>query len=250
MFHFLRIVHRVSLGNGTSVSNFFIGATAHYLIFNHFNIAAYFSQKKLESLATIDTISGIGNIPVPEGLFRSGRTGKGRRQDSDPTRSAGSHIPPLISVQVGSSSRAPHSQDPPSFSAFRSSSPDAAIREFRLLVELLNTASHCPRFRISVPDSWQLPTFYISDHEHQSSSRSTTAFFSLDGCHRTFLCTVTVPGPIPVPLSLLQLTIAHYTFTSFINVCKLEPDHNVFSCRWGQPIGASRISGERLDATT
>lgn len=131
MFPFLRTVRRVLLENGTLVSNLFIGITICHLIFNHFNAAAYFSQKKLESLATIDTISGVGNIPVPEGLFRSGRTAKGRGRESDSTRPAGPHIPPLVNAQAARLSRPPHSQDAMSFSAFPSSSPDAAIRESR-----------------------------------------------------------------------------------------------------------------------
>ncbi|KAG5349250.1 hypothetical protein C0989_005006 [Termitomyces sp. Mn162] len=40
---------------------------------------AYFSQQRLEELGTIDQIPGVGDTPVPEGLFRSARAGKMRR---------------------------------------------------------------------------------------------------------------------------------------------------------------------------
>ncbi|KAG6861291.1 hypothetical protein C0995_001845 [Termitomyces sp. Mi166 len=41
--------------------------------------AAYFSQQRLDELGTIDEIPGVGDVQVPEGLFRSARAGKMRR---------------------------------------------------------------------------------------------------------------------------------------------------------------------------
>jgi Gti1/Pac2 family transcription factor len=85
--------------------------------------AAYFSQQKLDSLATVDTIHGIGDVPVPDGLFRSGRAGKSRLgRDGDSSRIIGL---PSMDGSTGI-------QDPPSFSAFYSKTPDAAIRRFHL----------------------------------------------------------------------------------------------------------------------
>jgi len=85
--------------------------------------AAYFSQQKLDSLATVDTIHGIGDVPVPDGLFRSGRAGKSRLGcDGDSSRIIG------LPGADGSTGI----QDPPSFSAFYSKTPDAAIRRFHL----------------------------------------------------------------------------------------------------------------------
>ncbi|KNZ82259.1 hypothetical protein J132_03773 [Termitomyces sp. J132] len=43
------------------------------------HLTAYFSQQRLEELGTIDQIPGVGDTPVPEGLFRSARAGKMRR---------------------------------------------------------------------------------------------------------------------------------------------------------------------------
>jgi len=85
--------------------------------------AAYFSQQKLDSLATVDTIRGVGDVPVPEGIFRSGRAGKCRGRDGDSSRTSGVHG----SSSAGDSSTA--IQAPPSFSAFYSTPPDAAIRK-------------------------------------------------------------------------------------------------------------------------
>ena len=47
--------------------------------------AAYFSQQKLDRLDTIDNVKGIGDVPVPDGWFRSARRdGKSRRDDDLP----------------------------------------------------------------------------------------------------------------------------------------------------------------------
>ncbi|KAF9266068.1 hypothetical protein L218DRAFT_858928 [Marasmius fiardii PR-910] len=43
------------------------------------HLTAYFSQEGLNRLATIDSIRGIGDAPVPEGIFRSARASKMRR---------------------------------------------------------------------------------------------------------------------------------------------------------------------------
>ncbi|KAI6045236.1 Gti1/Pac2 family-domain-containing protein [Pisolithus marmoratus] len=44
--------------------------------------AAYFSQQKLDRLDTVDNIQGVGDVPVPDGWFRSARRdGKSRRED-------------------------------------------------------------------------------------------------------------------------------------------------------------------------
>ena len=40
---------------------------------------AYSSQQGLESLATLDTITGIGDVDVPDGWFMAARAGKKRR---------------------------------------------------------------------------------------------------------------------------------------------------------------------------
>ena len=44
--------------------------------------AAYFSQTTLDSLGTIDNIPGVGDVPAPEGWFRSARASKGKRTET------------------------------------------------------------------------------------------------------------------------------------------------------------------------
>jgi Gti1/Pac2 family transcription factor len=45
--------------------------------------AAYFSQESIDTLNTVDSIPGIGNVAVPEGWFRSARAGnRGRRAET------------------------------------------------------------------------------------------------------------------------------------------------------------------------
>ncbi|KAH7926249.1 hypothetical protein BV22DRAFT_1194519 [Leucogyrophana mollusca] len=49
------------------------------------HLTAYFSQQKLDRLNTVDNISGIGDVPVPDGWFRSARRdGKSRRDEDLP----------------------------------------------------------------------------------------------------------------------------------------------------------------------
>lgn len=55
-------------------------------------LAAYFSQRKLDALDTVDNIPGIGDVVVPDGWFRSARAGKtprdNRKFTCDPQRSS------------------------------------------------------------------------------------------------------------------------------------------------------------------
>ncbi|KAL4068610.1 Gti1/Pac2 family-domain-containing protein [Scleroderma yunnanense] len=49
------------------------------------HLTAYFSQLKLDRLNTVDNIQGVGDVPVPDGWFRSARRdGKSRREDDLP----------------------------------------------------------------------------------------------------------------------------------------------------------------------
>lgn len=44
--------------------------------------AAYFSQTTLDSLGTIDSIPGVGDVSAPDGWFRSARASKGKRTET------------------------------------------------------------------------------------------------------------------------------------------------------------------------
>ncbi|KAH6909643.1 Gti1/Pac2 family-domain-containing protein [Coprinopsis sp. MPI-PUGE-AT-0042] len=60
-------------------------------IIRKWHLTAYFSQARLDQLTTVDNIQGVGDIPVPEGLFRSARTAKARRNtQTQPSESGGS----------------------------------------------------------------------------------------------------------------------------------------------------------------
>lgn len=76
-------------------------------------------------LNTVDNIIGIGDVAVPEGLFRSGRAGKTRGREIESVHAPGNNV-------AGSSRALYTQQDQPSFSAFYSTPPDAAIRMFHL----------------------------------------------------------------------------------------------------------------------
>ncbi|KAH9926753.1 Gti1/Pac2 family-domain-containing protein [Fomitopsis serialis] len=46
------------------------------------HLTAYFSQTTLDSLGTIDEIRNVGDVPSPEGWFRSARASKGKRAET------------------------------------------------------------------------------------------------------------------------------------------------------------------------
>lgn len=52
------------------------------------HLTAYFSQQKLDRLNTIDNIPGVGDVPVPDGWFRSARRDAKTRRDDDLPKSA------------------------------------------------------------------------------------------------------------------------------------------------------------------
>ena len=77
------------------------------------HLTAYFSQQRLETLDTVDRIPGIGDAIIPEGWFRSARSGKRR----DNRRLSGSQMTsdPLLGPQPDSCHfPPPRHQFPPS----------------------------------------------------------------------------------------------------------------------------------------
>lgn len=71
-------------------------------IIRKWHLTAYFSPQQLDELNTIDTIRGVGDVPVPEGWFRSARIGRNRRD----SRTQGSNAP-------SSGASSPPSTSPP-----------------------------------------------------------------------------------------------------------------------------------------
>ncbi|KAI0746999.1 Gti1/Pac2 family-domain-containing protein [Daedaleopsis nitida] len=68
------------------------------------HLTAYFSQTTLDSLGTIDSIPGVGDVPVPEGMFKSARAGKiNKRTDPMPVEDIGAatHEPWGITMGPG-----------------------------------------------------------------------------------------------------------------------------------------------------
>ena len=77
------IAHEASSESGTSVRVSW--QSPQWRLQSSPLIAAYFSQQKLDRLNTVDNIQGIGDVPVPDGWFRSARRdGKSRREDDLP----------------------------------------------------------------------------------------------------------------------------------------------------------------------
>jgi hypothetical protein len=101
-------------------------------------------------------------VPVPEGLFRSGRAGKCRGRDGDSSRASGSH---------GSSSAADSSgvQNPSSFSAFYSTPPDAAIRKFQQCC-YITQPHYCPLIEYLYPT----PGSYLPSTSQIMSTKAAT----------------------------------------------------------------------------
>jgi Gti1/Pac2 family transcription factor len=76
----------------------------------NFYSAAYFSQQKLDQLNTIDDIPGVGDVPVPDGWFRSARRDAKARRDDDLPK-------PVIAKQF---TQFPHDGELPSINAVQS----------------------------------------------------------------------------------------------------------------------------------
>jgi hypothetical protein len=135
--------------------------------------AAYFSQAKLDQLCTIDNVRGVGDVPVPEGWFRSARIGKTRRD-----------------------SRAHHPTGTLSFPAESSLQASSPL--------LSKPISNFP------PDHYASSSFHHSPHpphspthstySNKSTSHSPTSSFSSSGSNSSY----PRRGPGLVPLEVLQ----------------------------------------------
>ncbi|TEB31866.1 hypothetical protein FA13DRAFT_1754667 [Coprinellus micaceus] len=136
-------------------------------IIRKWHLTAYFSQAKLDQLCTVESIRGVGEMPVPEGWFRSARIGKTRRDSR--AHSTALHPPgeQLASIPIStfpdqyassSSYHHPHSPSPPLYSnksashspnsSFSSSGSSSARRKRSpslVPLEVLQSASHVPR---------------------------------------------------------------------------------------------------------
>ncbi|KAG9311686.1 Gti1/Pac2 family-domain-containing protein [Chiua virens] len=137
-------------------------------IFRKWHLTAYFSQQKLDRLNTIDNIQGIGDVPVPDGWFRSARRdGKSRRDDDLPKSVVAKRIS-QTSVEAVIQSADPV---PPSF---YHSQPSAAI------YTQFPTSSSTSQLELAEPPNARKTTFSLpssADHpSHYASSgiRQTT----------------------------------------------------------------------------
>jgi len=98
------------------------------------HLTAYFSQQRLDELNTIDRIRGIGDVLVPDGLFRSARAGKMRRDHRNPNKKA-QQPPDLVIHPEGyhfnhdqASSLSSRCRDSPSSNHHMSLSPPSSDR--------------------------------------------------------------------------------------------------------------------------
>lgn len=130
-------------------------------------IAAYFSQQRLDRLDTIDNVQGIGDVPVPDGWFRSARRdGKSRRDDDLPKSVVAKRMPqaPMEGVISTSDSVQPsfyHSQVPPPIYTQFPTSANASQLE-------LSEAPGARKTTFSLPPSVEHP------HYTSSGIRQTT----------------------------------------------------------------------------
>lgn len=130
-------------------------------------IAAYFSQQKLDRLNTVDNIQGIGDVPVPDGWFRSARRdGKSRRDDDLPKSVVAKRMSqaPMEGVIPTSDSL------PPSF--YQSQAPAPVYTQFP-------TSANASQLDLAEAPGARKTTFSLpssAEHPHYSSSgvRQTT----------------------------------------------------------------------------
>lgn len=131
------------------------------------SIAAYFSQQKLDRLDTIDNVKGIGDVPVPDGWFRSARRdGKSRRDDDLPKSVVAKRMSQAPMEGVISTSDSAQS------SFYRSQPPAPAYTQFP-------TSTNTSQLELSEAPGARKPTFSLpssAEHPHYTSSgvRQTT----------------------------------------------------------------------------
>lgn len=132
-------------------------------------VAAYFSQQRLDRLDTIDNVQGIGDVPVPDGWFRSARRdGKSRRDDDLPKSVVAKRMSQAPMEGVISTSDSVHVQ--PSF--YHSQAPTPIYTQFP-------TSASASQLELSEAPGARKTTFSLpssADHPHYSSSgvRQTT----------------------------------------------------------------------------
>ncbi|KAG1840830.1 Gti1/Pac2 family-domain-containing protein [Suillus subalutaceus] len=97
------------------------------------HLTAYFSQQKLDRLNTIDNIPGVGDVPVPDGWFRSARRDAKTRRDDDLPKSALAKQLPQFPMD-GSRSACP---SPPSSSSSGPATPSPRISPSHLSEQLV-----------------------------------------------------------------------------------------------------------------
>lgn len=92
-------------------------------IIRKWHLTAYFSQAKLDQLCTIENVRGVGDMPVPEGWFRSARIGKTRRDSRAHSTTVHSSENNLQASSPMSKPISSLSTDPYAPSSYRSTHP-------------------------------------------------------------------------------------------------------------------------------
>ena len=103
--------------------------------------AAYYSQQRLDSLATLDSIPGVGDVDVPEGWFKSARAGKTRRDHRD---LAPKQPQALLDNPVGPTVKPPPSLSPDTSPNLRRHAPARChLPSATRFVDDSSTSHHC-----------------------------------------------------------------------------------------------------------
>ncbi|KIJ61430.1 hypothetical protein HYDPIDRAFT_115896 [Hydnomerulius pinastri MD-312] len=140
-------------------------------IFRKWHLTAYFSQQKLDRLNTVDNIQAIGDIPVPDGWFRSARRdgGKSRREDDLPKSVVAKRLSQAPMEGVMSTSepvvQSPFYQSQPSASIYTQFPTSANASQLELL-----EAPGARKTAYSLPSSAEHPQAHYSS----TSIRQTT----------------------------------------------------------------------------
>ncbi|KAI9460804.1 Gti1/Pac2 family-domain-containing protein [Boletus coccyginus] len=103
-------------------------------IFRKWHLTAYFSQQRLDRLDTIDNVQRIGDVPVPDGWFRSARRdGKSRRDDDLPK----SVVAKRMSQAPMEGHSPPNCPSPPSSSSSMPATPSPRMNPLHLTEQLV-----------------------------------------------------------------------------------------------------------------
>ncbi|EKM57037.1 uncharacterized protein PHACADRAFT_254558 [Phanerochaete carnosa HHB-10118-sp] len=182
------------------------------------HLTAYFSQATLDSLNTIDTIPGVGDVQVPQGWFKNARASKARQGDNHRDDDNSSPLQdPWASVEpMTTTFRAQFSLDDDDKRRWTSNvapPPAPPPHDRRGDFSPAHPPAHTPTTSIShpgrLPPAAEAARDYYRDPSPFTSQSSSSTSSEVDASPRAF----SAPSTPPVPASFPQVQVAQHQTT-------------------------------------